>query len=377
MRIALVAHHARATGGQDRYLLELARHLAPRHEVHVVAVRAEGLEGTSVTVHELGLPDRPVLALEPRFARRAAAAVHGQRFDIVHGVGGSLPGASVITAQYVHAAWHDARRRYHVKEDSLLDGWYHALVRAQAVAYDRRAYGHPALKAVIAVSRTTAAELTRHYGVAADRITVVHNGADPALFDPARYPWARAELRRELKLAPDALVALLVGTYARKGLETAIHAVARASDTLHLVVAGAGDAAQARAWARAARLENRLHLLGPRSDVGHLYAASDLFVLPTRYEPFGMVIAEAMAAQLPVVVSGASGAAELITPGVSGCVVERADDVAGFAAQIKALILDPAKRSAMGRAARQAALAVDWPHVAEQTEAVYRAALRR
>ena len=377
MKVALVAHHARATGGQDRYLLELARHLAPRHEVHVVAVRAEGLDGTNVTVHELGLTDRPVLALEPRFARRAAAVIQGKNFDIVHGVGGSLPGANVITAQYVHAAWHEARHRYHVKEDSLLDGWYHALVRAQAVAYDRRAYGHPALKAVIAVSRTTAGELTRHYGVAADRITVVHNGADPTLFDPDRYPWARAELRKELRLAPDALVALLVGTYARKGLETAIRAVANASPALHLVVAGSGDAAQAKGWARAANLGDRLHLLGPRTDVGRLYAASDIFVLPTRYEPFGMVIAEAMAAKLPVVVSGASGAAELITPGVSGCVIERADDVSGFAAQIKALVLDPAKRAAIGRAARQAATAVSWPSVADQTEAVYRAALRR
>jgi UDP-glucose:(heptosyl)LPS alpha-1,3-glucosyltransferase len=377
VKVALVAHHARPTGGQDRYLLELARHLGDRHDVHLVVVRAEGTEGMGVTVHELGLKDRPVLALSPRFAHRAAALVSGAGYDIVHGVGGSLPGANVITAQYCHAAWHEARRRYRVPEGTTLDAWYQTLVGAQAVAYERRAYADPALRAVIAVSRTTAGELTRYYRVGADRITVVHNGADPEVFDRARYPTSRQALRHELGIAADAPVALLVGTYARKGLDTAIAAVARASSTLHLVVAGAGDRDVARRWAASAGLAGRLHLLGARSDVASLYAAADVFILPTRYEPFGMVIAEAMASSLPVIVSACSGAAELIEPGVSGYVVEAADDADAFAAHLRTLLADPAHRETVGRAARQAAQAVAWPTVAAQTEAVYHAALAR
>jgi len=377
VKIALVAHHARPTGGQDRYLLELARHLAGRHEVHLVVVRAEGTEGMPVTVHELGLTDRPVLALSPRFARRAAAVVSGAGFDIVHGVGGSLPGANVITAQYCHAAWHEARQRYRVHEGSRFDAWYQVLTGAQAVGYERRAYANPSLRAVIAVSRITAGELTRHYRVAESRITVVHNGADLAAFDRARYPTARHDLRHELGLAADAPVALLIGTYARKGLDTAIAAVAQSSDTLNLVVAGAGDSDAARRWAAAARMADRLHLLGPRSDVAGLYAGADVFILPTRYEPFGMVIAEAMASSLPVIVSACSGAAELIEPGVSGCVVVSADDASGFAGQLRTLLADPARREAMGRAARAAAHVVSWPTVAAQTEAVYQAAMAR
>jgi UDP-glucose:(heptosyl)LPS alpha-1,3-glucosyltransferase len=377
VKIALVAHHARPTGGQDRYLLELARHLGGRHDVHLVVVRAEGTDGMGVTVHELGFKDRPVLALEPRFARRAAALVAGAGYDIVHGVGGSLPGANVITAQYCHTAWHEARKRYRVHEGTRLGAWYQTLVGAQAVAYERRAYGDPALRAVIAVSRVTAGELAHHYGVAANRITVVHNGADATVFDRARYPTARQALRHELGIPAESPVALLVGTYARKGLDTAIAAVARASSTLHLVVAGAGDGDAARRWAAAAGMADRLHLLGARSDVARLYAAADVFILPTRYEPFGMVIAEAMASSLPVIVSACSGAAELIDPGVSGYVVETADDAEGFAAHLRTLLADPAHRDGVGRAARQAAQAVAWPNVAAQTEAVYHAALGR
>ena len=335
-------------------------------------VRAEGLAGSGVTVHQLGLSDRPVLALEPRFARRAARLVNRQRFDIVHGVGGSFPGASIITAQYCQAAWREARDRYQVRESSLLSSWYHALLSAQAIAYERRAYGHPALRRVIAVSQATAGELTAHYGVPSSRVSIVPNGVDPDVFDSTRYPEARSRLRHELGLPGDTPLALLIGTYARKGLDTAIAAAARASDALHLVVAGSGDDAAARRAARDSGLgERRLHLLGPRAAVAPLYAAADLFVLPTRYEPFGMVIVEAMSSGLPVVVSGCSGAAELITPGESGLVVAEPDDTGGFAAALRGLLADPARRAAMGRAACAAAQAVAWPRIAEQTEAAY------
>jgi UDP-glucose:(heptosyl)LPS alpha-1,3-glucosyltransferase len=371
VRIALVAHHARPGGGQDRYLLELARHLAPRHDVHLVVSRAEGCDGMGVTVHELGLPDRPVLALSHRFARQAAAVIASQRFDVVHGVGGSLPGATVITAQYCHLAWHEARARYHVHEGRVVDRLYHALVDRQNVAYERRAYGSPALRQVIAVSRGTSAELQRFYAVPERAISVVYNGADPAVFDRARYPDAAAALRAELRIGDASTVALLVGTFWRKGLDTAIAAAGRASEALHLVVAGSGDTARAQRCAAAAGMSRRLHLLGPRADIARLYAAADIFLLPTRYEPFGMVIAEAMQSSLPVIVSASAGAAELITPGVSGFTVDAADDVEGFATHLHTLLADPRRRIVVGREARAAAMAVSWPQVAAQTEAVY------
>jgi UDP-glucose:(heptosyl)LPS alpha-1,3-glucosyltransferase len=375
VRIALVAHHARATGGQDRYLLELARQLAPRHDVHLVVVRAEGLEGSGVTVHELGIADRPALTLAPRFERRARALVAAGGFDIVHAIGGAMPGASVITAQYCQAAWREARARFHVREGAWWQDVYQAVVNARAIAAERRAYAAPALRAIIAVSRGTAAELERWYGVAPGRVAVVHNGVDLATFERARHPAARQEVRAELGLVADAPLALLVGTYARKGLDTAITAVARTGASLHLMVAGAGDDARARRQADEAGVAGRLHLLGPRSDVARLFAAADLFILPTRYEPFGMVIAEAMASELPVVVSACAGAAERIVDGASGYIVAAPDDAEGFASPLRTLLQDPARRAAVGTAARAAAQELSWDRVAARTEAVYRQAV--
>ncbi len=375
MKVALVAHHVRPTGGQDRYLLELARHLSRRHEIHLVTVRAEGCEDVAATVHPVSVADRPVLLLQARFARRAAAIVARLGCDVVHVVGGAVPGATVITAQYVHAAWREARERYDVREGSAPRRWYQRLVGRRAERDEWRAFRDPDVRAIIAVSVRTAGELAAHYGVDAARTAVIYNGVDPEVFDPTRHADARAALRRDLGLAGDAPLVLLVGTYARKGLDTAIAALARASTTAHLVVAGAGDDALARRWAAAAGMAGRLHLLGMRRDVERLFAASDAFVLPTRYEPFGMVIAEAMASRLPVVVSACAGAAELIRHGENGFVVEAADDVEGFAAGLRAALDDPARRAAIGLAARSTAAALAWTHVAEQTERVYRQAL--
>ncbi len=373
MRIALVAPQVRATGGQDRYTLELARAFAAGHEVHVLAAAIEGLDGTGVVQHPFPVRLRPALRFAEPFARRTSLTASGAGFDVTHAVGGCMPGASVITAPYCHAAWRAARERYGIREGSWLTRGYQAAVTTQSERFERTAYAHPALRAVIAVSRGVAADLARHYGVPDARITVIPNGVDAALFDSARYPEARTAVRTELGLAPDAPLALLVGAAVRKGLETAIRAVARVPGA-HLAVAGDGPYRRARRWARDAGLRSRLHLLGPRADVPVLYAAADVFVLPTRYEPYGMVITEAMASALPVVVSADAGAADHIVHGENGWVVQGADDAEAFAAAISRVLADPAAAAAAGRRARAAVTGLGWARIAERTVEVYRRA---
>jgi UDP-glucose:(heptosyl)LPS alpha-1,3-glucosyltransferase len=374
VRIALVAPQVRATGGQDRYALELARRLLARHEVHVLAAAIEGLDGSAAIQHPFPIRTRPALWFAEPFARRTLLTATGAGFDVTHAVGGCMPGASVITAPYCHAAWRDAQARYRVGEGSWPLRVYQSAVTEQSERYERDAYAHPDLRAVIAVSSRVATDLEQHYGVPGARITVIPNGVDVAQFDRTRYPDARSRLRAELGLGPDVPLALIVGAAARKGLETAIRAVARASAVLHLVVVGSGDARAAQRWARAAGLGDRLHWLGPRADVPVLYAAADLFLLPTRYEPYGMVVTEAMASGLPVVVSAVAGAADHIVPGENGWVVREPDDVDAFAAAIRSILADPAAAAEAGRRARAVTLDLGWVRIAERTEEVYRRA---
>lgn len=98
-------------------------------------------------------------------------------------------------------------------------------------------------------------------------------------------------------------------------------------------------------------LGGSVRFIGSRSDVPDVLASADIFFLPTRGETFGMVVAEAMAASLPVVTTRVGGIREIVRSPAEGWVLEP-DDVPGFIAALDALIGDPERRTAMGAAAR-------------------------
>ena len=356
MRVALLAHQVRPTGGQDRYVLELARRLSGPCEVHVIAANVEGDLPTAVRVHRVAAPVRPRLLAAPLFRRAASRVVRELGpATVAHGIGGALPGADVVTAQFCHAAWRAAAGP---------QGPYESLVSRQAVRDERRAYGHPDLRAVIAVSRRTAGELERFYGPLAAPVTVIPNGVDLDEFAPAAASRARASGARPRLL--------FVGTWERKGLTTAIAALAVMRTQAELLAVGQGDSAGFRRQAAALGVAERVRLEPPRGDIAAAMREADLFVFPTRYEPFGMVIAEAMACGVPVVTSAVAGAAEWILDGASGRVIGDPLDAAGFAEACDDLLRDDARRGAMGRAARAAVSELSWDRVAERTLQVYR-----
>jgi glycosyltransferase involved in cell wall biosynthesis len=356
VRVALAIHRVRPTGGQDRYALELARRLAAHCELDLIAISVEGALPPSVRVHTLGIPDLPLLAAAPLFRWRAAAALAGRRYDVVHGVGGALPGATVVTAQFCAAEW----RRLNPHADA-----YQRLVSAQAVRDERLTYGHGRLKAAIAVSRRTAEELQRHYGPLAVPVAVIPNAVDQELFKPR----ARAGPR------PGPARLLFVGAYDRKGLEVAIRALALMRRDAELTAIGDGERGRHLKLASELGVADRVRLEPPRDRIEEAFALADGFVFPTRYEPFGMVIAEALASGVPVVTTSRAGAAELIRTGESGFVLEDPDDAGGFAAALDRVVgADDAARTRMAEAARAAVRDLTWDMVAERTLEVYRAA---
>src|SRR5204863_8638291 len=114
--------------------------------------------------------------------------------------------------------------------------------------------------------------------------------------------------------------------FARKGLATAIEGSAAFSDRgSRLVVLGKGDARDYQTLASRLGVGERVVWLGARDDPERWYAAADIVVLPSRYEPFGNVHLEALAAGLPVVASARAGGAEVIIDGITGSVVSPTD----------------------------------------------------
>jgi glycosyltransferase involved in cell wall biosynthesis len=174
-------------------------------------------------------------------------------------------------------------------------------------------------------------------GAPADRVTTVHTFGTL----PAADPIPRASLG-----VPEAAPLLLVLSrmHPKKGIDTLLQALTRLP-TAHALLAGDGPRlAVYQKLANQLGVAARAHFLGWRTDRAALLATADICVLPSRYEPFGTVIAESWASGTPLVATNAQGARQFVRSGENGMVVE-IDDESALAAAIKQLIQQPELRA--------------------------------
>ena len=206
---------------------------------------------------------------------------------------------------------------------------------------------------IVAVSEENKRTLVNLYRLPADKITVVHNGADLTLFaEPLP-----GTLRQELGLTPDQPLIIVLGRLSpNKGqqyLVQAAPAILARFPTAHFVFAGnPSGRAPLEDSIRAAGLESHFSLIGFRTDVANLLRSSDLFVLPSLAEGFSLSIVEALAAGLPVIATRVGGAAEIIQDGREGFLVPPADPEALAQAVSCVLGLDLASKEHIRQAAR-------------------------
>ena len=142
-----------------------------------------------------------------------------------------------------------------------------------------------------------------------------------------------------------------------------------------LLVVGWGNIATYQNLAKHCKIERRVIFTGPTREAWKYYAASDVYLLPSLYEPFGLSILEAMASGLPVLASRDCGAADLIRDGVDGLLINHPTDVAEISAKLGALLRDGELIARLGRQARCTARQYTWDRVARETVEVYRKVL--
>lgn len=198
---------------------------------------------------------------------------------------------------------------------------------------------------VIAVSASVRDFLIEDYGYAPERVTLIRNGWDGRPISEPR--------------TEGVITLTCVANFRReKGhavLLEAFVSLAREDERIRLVLAGDGPLK----WTMEERalslgINHRIEFAGAVQNVWPLLAQTDIFVLPSLYEPLGIVVMEAMAAGLPVVASRTGGIPELVEEEVTGILVNPGD-ATGLASSVRALISDPERRSRMGAAARIAA----------------------
>ncbi|MEW6073117.1 MAG: glycosyltransferase family 4 protein [Planctomycetota bacterium] len=374
MKIALVHLRHAGTGGTEGFLNHLVRHLAEHgHEPVVVCRRHEEPPHPAVR-----FVVRRSLAIGAgmrhwRFAVAVERHVRRTAYDVVLGLGRTWSQDVLRLGGGCHRTWLETG--YGAGRGRAIRAAGRARARHRVALWiEERALRPGVNRRVIANSEMVKRDVMARYGLPAEEVAVVHNGVDLERFHPRRRSGEGRQLRAALGIGPDELVVLFLGHgFARKGLDIALSAFPRLRKErrdAHLVVVGHDSAAGAFATlARRLGAGERVHFLGGRRDPEACYAAADLYVLPTRYDPFANSTLEALAAGLPVLTSDANGGAELIEPGVEGTVLPAAAGAAEWGATL-AEWSAPARLTAAAPLARALAEAHSIESKMEQTTAL-------
>jgi starch synthase len=238
--------------------------------------------------------------------------------------------------------------------------------------------------AVIAVSNGVRQDVLNCYpGVNSERVHVIHNGIDAEIYSPQESP----ETLARFGIDPTRPFAFFNGRITRqKGLPLLL-AAALKLDPRHQLVIVASSPDTPEIGAEVAALAHRVstergnltwidHFIS-REDLIHLHSHASVFICPSIYEPFGLVILEAMACETPVVASRVGGIPEIVVEGETGYLVDyNPDDIdaftSGLAGRAEKLLSDPALASRLGKAGRERVLQhFGWPAIASRTVQLY------
>lgn len=371
-RVALVRGRYDPAGGAERFVQNaLAALKAQGAAVTIVTRQWPGHDGSAVVLDPFHVGG---LWRDWAFARAVCREVAGRRFDLVQSHERIACCDIYRAGDGIHAQWLAERARV---QGPLARLATRASPRHRYVlAAERALFSSPRLKAVICNSEMVRGEAMRHFGTPAERLVLIRNSVDAAAFHPGLRAEMREAVRQQLGIPREAQVALHVGSgFERKGLAAFLAALSRARGKPWALVVGRDKrAAHYRALAARLGVAERVRFAGAVSDVRPYYAAADLFVLATLYDPQPNAALEAMACGLPVVTTTRCGAAELLAEGVSGFVRD-ALDVGGIAEAIDRLEGGAARR--MGEAARARVEPFTPQAMASEYVALYRRLLRR
>jgi glycosyltransferase involved in cell wall biosynthesis len=350
-RLVLVAQDLDGRGGMDRVHAELIKSLSNKWHIIVISATLPPEVREHVEWHRIPLPQRPAPLRFSCFLVLAGWRLRSLR-GVVHVAGAIVPNrADIASVHLCHAGLVEATGRLAPASAPLPRRVNTTVNRFLALAAERWCYRPARLRKFHAVSNGVADELRRHYpGIS---IAVIPNVVDTDRYEPDSV--VREQIRSEEGVADSAVVALFVAAdWDHKGLDIAIDGVALASKEGHdleLWVVGTGDQARFADQAAMAGIPTRVKFFGWQADPSRFYKASDIFVLPSRYEADPLVVLEAAACSLPVIATAVNGVVDLLGDGQSGVLVERDGDDVGRA--LAALAADADLRRSLGAEGRK------------------------
>jgi len=378
LKIAIVSEWLDASrGGAETSALQFINQLLPYDlDLHLFTRSRPAIEGR-VTVHTVNSRPWPRARGGLAFMRSVDDLLNKEPFDVVHAITPCMH-ADIYQPRGGTVA-ESIERNLALRRSGIVRGLKRCAnllnlkqridlhIERQLMTNDRTV--------VVALSQYVIRQLKQHYRSPDERIRLIFNGIELPQRSPADRDANRSAMRKELGLSEqECLFILIAHNFRLKGVPRWMDAlrllVSQGVTGFRSLVIGKGDTPSRRRLGRRMGLDGILTFVGATPRVVEYRDAADVLVHPTYYDPCSRVVMEALAEGLPCLASRWDGAAELISDGVQGFVLDDPSDVPALAA-FAMRMLDPTLRRQMRQAAKDIGDRVSMTRHAREMVALY------
>lgn len=368
MRLAFCLFKVQPFGGLERDFLRVAKAcLARGHEIHVYTLSWKGEIPKDFSVTFIPVSAMTNHGCAKQFSSKLLDFISKQKFDVVIGFN-RLPGLNI------YFAGDPCYRAEAFKKHSI---FYRFLPRYRIYsALEKTVFSPPSETKILLLNPAHKQDFMDYYQTPASRFEVLFPGIGEDRKRPDNQAECRTLFRRNLNIHQDEKIILCVGSdFRRKGIDRALMALAALPVLLqnktYLWIVGKGDVGAMSEMAKKLDITERVRFWGPREDIVHFYAAADVLLHPAYQETAGMVLIEAIAAGLPVLVTANCGYAPFIEKAQSGELISEPFSQSELNQKLLRLLSDESKNSLVDY--RQHALSYANTHdLFQMTESIVR-----
>jgi len=387
-KLVVAIHDLNPWGGQDKSNLEILFHANSSVPVELHACSFVDSRAWPKFLHILyNLPRKPIFikslfySILATFRLRRYGNAKKRRSEgiVIQTTGTASPVADVVQVQFIHKTWLNILKQHSFPEsENFIKNTYHSLMGIYNVLSEELFFTPE--KKYVAISHAIKKELIENFDIPPQNIETIYHGVDGQHFFPYQKDIKAFEtrqfVRRQLGIQDDDVALLHVGALNhRKGIFNSLKALGHLKKNgitnVHLIAVGDGDKKNLTAFAQRENIADNLKIVSHSKNVRDYYWASDIFYFPSIYEPFGLVILEAMACGMACLVSGHAGGTELIRDKENGLIIENIFNHESMAQELNTLIKDSELRKKIASGARATAEQHDWRDVAQKYVAYY------
>ncbi|MDI1471026.1 MAG: glycosyltransferase family 4 protein [Thermodesulfovibrio sp.] len=315
MKIAFIKRNFSYHGGAEKYLASLIDFLKKEnHEIHIFSNK--WLKDKRINFHKVKI--LPFGSFLKAWSFNRNLKINLKEYDCVVSFERTNSQHIYRAGEGCHRKWLEIRKQtepFYKKISFKINPLHIYYLRLEKEIFEKTPL-------IIANSEMVKNEIIENYKISPEKIIVVYNGVDLSRFSSENRK-KFAQFKKDMKLSEGEKILLFLGSgFKRKGLETLIKALPYVNENVKLLIIGKGNPKEYLNMAKKSGIYRKILFLGPQREIEKFYAISDLFVLPTLYDPFSNATLEAMASGIPVITTKNNGVAELIEDGSEGYVLK-------------------------------------------------------